>query len=396
MRQLFQTRVSVPALAILTLAISAGGCGGGGGGPFMVFPDTAGAPPGEISGGDAASGDSAAAPDRIGPGGEAQDGVGQADVPAPDVEDPDVTDDQGPVSDCDSDDDCHQLTDDPCTFWLCHETHKACVPVKFPDGDPCDDGDVCTVGDKCHGGACVSGAVVPPPEVWDDPCNDLVCDPETGWHPKPIEGSCDDGHVCNGDEECKDGVCVSLAPPPAGTPCDNGDPCTDGDTCHGEVCMGGDDICTAPTCGDGVCQDDEHCQSCEEDCGTCESSCCQTGLGPGCDNDFCQGIVCDIDEFCCTESWDWNCADWAEEECPVCGGGAKCGDWFCDFGEDCQTCPSDCLGGCGHDCCFVHPEAGCEHENCEDKVCSWDDFCCVGGWDAWCVESALWLCGICK
>jgi secreted trypsin-like serine protease len=75
-----------------------------------------------------------------------------------------------------------------------------------------------------------------------------------------------------------------------------------------------------PFCGDGSCNADETCDSCEVDCGACPSEC-----GDG---------TCDADETC------ENC----EADCGACPA-TFCGDGTCDPDEDCNSCEADC-GAC--------------------------------------------------
>ena len=338
------------------------GCGGGGPAPGLVFPDAATEPGADASAQDGL--DETASADIVRPKDDDDDGVDDAGT---ETSDPDIAEDVGPPPSCEVDDDCAALSDDSCTFWFCHPGQKTCKPATYADGDPCDDHDVCTVGDVCEDGACLSGAVIVPPEFLDDPCNALDCDPETGWHPIPVEG-----------------------------PCDDGDPCTTDDACHAGACVGGEDICAGPVCGDGTCQDTEHCEGCPEDCGPCQTDCCDAHPGKGCDDKTCEEIVCGQDVFCCNGQWDDICAQDAVQHCSICGGGPICGDGDCDLGEDCQGCPVDCDGACASDCCYTHPGTGCDTDPCQDKVCQDDDFCCVEGWDDWCVDQAQTVCGICQ
>ncbi|MFH1529953.1 MAG: hypothetical protein ABIK09_04355 [Pseudomonadota bacterium] len=271
------------ALVVFTVLVA--GCGGGGPTPGFVFQDT-GEPTGDGSSGmDAVTEDAVTALD----GSTADSGTG--DTGPEDSMASDTLVDTGPTPDCEVNDDCAHLSGDPCTFWFCHPTQKTCKPATFPDGDPCSDDDVCTVGDTCEDGACVSGAVILPPEAWDDPCNELACDPLTGWHPVPVTG-----------------------------PCDDEDPCTSEDQCHAGVCVGGGDLCPDPGCGDGICQDLEHCESCPEDCGACGTNCCSVHEGKGCDDPTCQGAVCGVDVFCCNSQWDQICVGRAQKDCDVCSG----------------------------------------------------------------------------
>ena len=342
---------------VAALVVGAGGCSGDGPGPSLTFPDTTVTADGQGPAEDLRAPDDSAAPDT------GQDGV----IGPEDSTTPDAVEDTSPPLVCEADDDCTHFSDDPCTLWFCHPTQGICMPATFPDDDPCDDGDLCTVGDHCTDGVCVSGEVIPPPEVWDDPCNALVCDPALGWHPEPVDG-----------------------------PCDDDDPCTGGDQCVDGLCLGGEDLCQEPGCGDGHCEAPESCTSCPKDCGPCEANCCAPHEGAGCDNPTCQEIVCDGDVFCCNGSWDDLCAQSAVLHCGICDGGPACGDGSCDLGESCESCPWDCDGACDSDCCVVHPGSTCQPLTCQEKVCQQDDFCCEEGWDDYCVETAQAVCGVCQ
>ena len=46
-------------------------------------------------------------------------------------------------------------------------------------------------------------------------------------------------------------------------------------------------------------------------------SCFETSNDPGCNDEFCEAIVCAIDSFCCGVSWDDICVDEAIELCPT-------------------------------------------------------------------------------
>jgi len=76
------------------------------------------------------------------------------------------------------------------------------------------------------------------------------------------------------------------------------------------------------TCGDDTCEGNENQCNCPEDCGTPPST--ETSCTDGVDND------CD------------NYTDCADADCdsdPAC----QCGNGTCDPGEDCHTCPDDCI-----------------------------------------------------
>lgn len=148
--------------------------------------------------------------------------------------------------------------------------------------------------------------------------------------------------------------------------------------------------CDVPTCEQAVCDFDpgfccgvEWDQNCVgiavELCGDlCEapsgSNCCFPHFDePGCGDNSCEALVCEIDSFCCEEVWDGNCTGLAIE---LCGG----------------LCPAPHPS----DCCFQNGNPGCSDTTCEDTICSIDEFCCEDVWDETCVDQAEELCSICS
>jgi hypothetical protein len=120
-------------------------------------------------------------------------------------------------------------------------------------------------------------------------------------------------------------------------------------------------------CGNGICDWDEWCDTCPEDCGLC------TLCGDG----FCQ-----YPESC------WSCP----HDCGDCTG---CGDGICESDETCSTCPSDCgwCSGCGDGICDEATEScvSCPADcgscsECGDGLCDEREFC------ASCPED----CGVCR
>jgi len=72
-----------------------------------------------------------------------------------------------------------------------------------------------------------------------------------------------------------------------------------------------------------------------------------------------------------------------------------CGDGYCDGGEDCTLCPSDC-GTCAGSCCEDNNSIGCVDPDIVDCVCAFDSYCCETEWDATCAEQVDSLgCGSC-
>ncbi len=122
-------------------------------------------------------------------------------------------------------------------------------------------------------------------------------------------------------------------------------------------------------CGDGVCDINEDCTSCSQDCGTCPSFCGDGACDPNencnsCSNDcgvcppaqsFCGDGTCNPNENCHTCSkdcgscqsycGDGNCnsgesCNSCSKDCGTCQ--AYCGDGTCDSNEDCSSCNNDC------------------------------------------------------
>lgn len=104
-------------------------------------------------------------------------------------------------------------------------------------------------------------------------------------------------------------------------------------------------------------------------CGTTDAGCFLPGPQSGCNNPACCAIVCDIDVFCCTVSWDHNCAVQAVVFC-----------------ADLQACPA------AGECTQSHQNPGCEDPSCCQAVCEVNPFCCEVTWDASCVADANQLC----
>jgi hypothetical protein len=160
------------------------------------------------------------------------------------------------------------------------------------------------------------------------------------------EVDCDDPD-CSGDAACLGGP--SPTPPPDGTP-GAGTPTPTGerDCCVGRDEGGGCDDTSCETC---VCDLDDFCCIDVWDslcAGTAGIECvdaCQCGVsttptaastpsisatpgpasdccaehdpedGPGCSLPVCETCVCDIDDFCCADSWDQGCAEIADGSC---------------------------------------------------------------------------------
>ncbi|HUQ02725.1 MAG TPA: hypothetical protein VM261_09535 [Kofleriaceae bacterium] len=108
--------------------------------------------------------------------------------------------------------------------------------------------------------------------------------------------------------------------------------------------------------------------------GGCTHDVCEPGepLDPACDP--CVEAVCQVDDFCCTQAWDEQCAFGAEQVCGApCGGGGGGG----------QPPPPPPPGG--------GDPAACEA--CVMDICFVDPYCCFVEWDQQCDDEAEQQCG---
>jgi hypothetical protein len=185
------------------------------------------------------------------------------------------------------------------------------------------------------------------------------------------DADCDDGLYCNGSETCVDTICQ------AGTAVDCPD---DGLFCNGnEVCDEVNDECTHsgdPCTSPLMCYEvDDICVECfgDEDCidgEPCTDDFCDTGTGQ-CSNTW---PSCGPEDGCCAPG----CSGLDDPDC-------SCGNGVCEGGEDCDTCPLDCISGQGGTCaaCFkgvcngdCHPrKEGPDCADCAPGYCCGDGFC---------------------
>ncbi|MFC1610877.1 hypothetical protein ACFL6C_07955 [Myxococcota bacterium] len=213
----------------------------------------------------------------------------------------------------------------------------------------------------------------------------VVADGARFWLQRSV-ASCDDT-ICNGDEDCLscpedcgaccgDGACTAAhsedcescsadCPTAASEVCCSGavydgDCCGDSDCGSPDTCEG--HACTSPLCGDTICNGEEDCLSCANDCGTC----CGDGACTGAHSEDCDTCPQDCpnasDEVCCSGAVHF---------------GDCCDDQECDLPNTCvgftclppSTCESDADGdhyGVGASCAgpdcddtdpVIHPEA---------------------------------------
>lgn len=170
---------------------------------------------------------------------------------------------------------------------------------------------------------------------------------------------------------------------------------------------------------------DEGWAYCAASCaGPLAGDCLAAHADPACIDGDCCTTVCTADSFCCEQQWDDVCAQEAYAACVVACGGSLAGDCLaphenpscndggccddvCAFdGYCCQSqwddvCAQEAWDTCvtcgsptGGSCYAVHGP-GCNHELCCQTVCSYDSFCCLVQWDAYCVDGADVLCASC-
>lgn len=194
------------------------------------------------------------------------------------------------------------------------------------------------------------------------------------------DSDCDDGLYCNGVENCIDNICQD------GTPVD----CNDNINCTDDSCNEINDVCdNIPN--DANCDDGIYCNGLE----TCDSSNdCLPGTPVTCTDDL---LFCNGDEICdegidscistgnpCLEGSSCN------EDSNMCEP-STCPNGTCDEGEDCSSCPKDCISGSGGGTCDACFKGKCdgicnpkkETSACSDCVQSWccGDGICEGGED---------------
>ena len=271
---------------------------------------------------------------------------------------------------CGNNDDCAsgQCWDDPSAGLICvscsdgaqndNETDVDCGGL---DCAPCADGLGCLSFEDCESLVCVGGTCAAP-SCSDTAVNGDETDLNCGGGTCP---QCDVGQMClvnsdcvptlpggGGTVNCIAGICQDVS-------------CTDGIQNQNET----DVDCGGPDCapwGDGFdCNTDDDCVpgadclagQCTADAG--DGDCCAPNPTGGCDadvvlgGDFCEDIVCDLDESCCElGGWTGACATIADGNC-----GLLCNSSFCveqdldastlSFQGDTVGDDNDFSAGCG-------------------------------------------------
>jgi outer membrane protein assembly factor BamB len=296
------------------------------------------------------------------------------------------------ASDCDDNNPC---TTDQCVDGGCRNTLRS-------DGSSCSDNDACNGVEVCQGGECQPGT----PLVCDDgnPCTSDTCDPLLGCQTTvvPDGTACPDGDLCNGDETCLSGSCVSGP----FLDCDDQNPCTtdacdaalgcvrtdvtDGTACLDATVCNGTETCQAGVCTGGTAIECDDGNACTTDACNAISGCSHTPI-PGCESCTVAANCNDLNP--CTDD---TCVDGVCQNTPV-ADGFPCSDGnICNGAERCMQ--GACTGApqpscddgnvCTHD--FCDPFSGCQHSavangaSCADgDVCDGDETCrqgaCSGG-----------------
>jgi len=259
---------------------------------------------------------------------------------------------EGDAVDCDD--------NNPCSADSC-DSATGCVSVNVASGTSCSDGDVCDGAETCLDGVCTAGTPLDCNDL--NPCTNDSCHPTDGCASVNNTLPCTDGDVCNGDEECADGVCED------GTPLD----CDDGNQCTADTCDAIDGCANANLTNGDACDDGNACT----DADTCVDGGCTAGDDVNCnDKDACTNDACDPASGCTYEFNTNPCNDFDE-----CNGAEQCdGAGNCAAGT-----PIDCDDGnpCTDDSC--DPSAGCQYADtaagtsCADgDACNGDELCAEG------------------
>lgn len=104
---------------------------------------------------------------------------------------------------------------------LSDASNEVYVSLDAPDctvDADCRDADLCNGDERCQAGTCISGAPLSCADP--GPCASAWCDPSTGCGSAPLpDGTpCDDADPTTLDDSCRSGICLGNAPPPEPDP----------------------------------------------------------------------------------------------------------------------------------------------------------------------------------
>jgi len=235
------------------------------------------------------------------------------------------------------------------------------------DGD-CDDGNVCNGDETCSGGSCQPGTALDCDD--NNICTTDSCDSTSGCQHQPNTLFCDDGNACTVGDQCSGGTCQ---PGSDTLDCDDGndctvDSCSAGSGCqhnpvsNGNPCDDGDPCTGNDTCQNGVCQPGSGAPDCDDD-NPCTTDDCLSGQG--CTHtDVGEGTPCD-DGNACTEN-DQCQTGLCRGTTLACSDGNPCTtDGQCDPQSGCVYPPDDSASCTAADPCIVN-------DHCENGFCTGD------------------------
>lgn len=149
--------------------------------------------------------------------------------------------------------------------------------------------------------------------------------------------------------------------------------CPNGYICEDSFCVkegtaikdGGAESDASDNCGNNICEADESCITCAEDC-TCNTSCgdgicdatgetstsCPTDCKAVCGNHVCEPSAGESASTCSTD----------------CASGI-CGNSVCNINETSISCPTDCKGICGNNVCEAGENKNVCPTDCPTTVC---------------------------
>ena len=229
---------------------------------------------------------------------------------------------------CTKDADCKN----PCQE--CHLDTQTCV-FTFSDQTVSCGGKCCLSGEICQGNVCVKSEIL------------TQCATSEECH-----GKCSEN--CDGECECKDGVCTCVPTQ-----------CTESEECRGKCSENCDGECE---CKDGVCACvPTQCTKSEE----CRGKCSQN-----CDGECeCKEGVCACVPTQCTESEECQgkCSENCDGECECKEGVCACVPTQCQADTDCEgKCGEECLGACR---CGENNTCTCDSYCTSNADCPSNNYC---------------------
>ena len=270
---------------------------------------------------------------------------------------------------------------------------------------PCSNGalvrDFCACGPKplAPGFVGSPGDIANPPSVVYDCFRPRLTDPDNPSFGAQFAAGCNDPVCCNNvcylDNYCCEIEWDQLCAEAAEGLCDKGEFASCGNTTSGFCYLpNGTPGCDNAVCCTAVCVLDSACCEVEWDeacveialeiCTQCGDAlaggCFSQTSSPACDDEECCAAVCEIDNFCCTTSWDGACVGIATSltECKPLDG-----------------CGNTDAGTPGRSCFVANLESGCGDLSCCEEICEeYDQFCCSVRWDAVCAQQAFAFCRV--